>query len=65
MRAGCRPGAALCQKRTLPRLLDHLVGGRLERWRNAQVESLGRFHINDELKATWLLGPADRVALRP
>jgi hypothetical protein len=36
-------------------LFDHLVGRSLQRLRNGQVESLGRFHVDDKLKASRLL----------
>jgi hypothetical protein len=47
--------SALCQKRTLERLLNHLVSGHLQRQRQLQAEGLGGFEIDDELEFGRLL----------
>jgi len=52
--------SALCQTQTKcgaakASLFDYLVGRSLQRLRNGQVESLGRFPVDDKLKAGRLL----------
>jgi hypothetical protein len=47
--------SALCQKRTLAHLLDHLVSGHLQRQRQLQAKCLGSLEVDDELEFRRLL----------
>ena len=60
---------ALCQKRTLARLFDHLVGPRKQCLRQVNSNRLGGLEIYDQFefcwfldkKVTWPLTPKDLV----
>jgi hypothetical protein len=51
----------ICQKRTLARLFDHLVGAGEERRWHSNAKRLGGFHIDDQLETSWLLDRAGRL----
>ena len=61
--------SALCQKRTLSRLFDHLVGAGEKRWRHGKTKRLGGLEIDRQLvsgrrlyrQVGWLLAFEDAI----
>ena len=46
--------SALCQKRTLLVLFDHLVGARKQRGRHREAERFCGLEVDHEIKSGWL-----------